>query len=429
MPEWIHERAKRLQAKNPDMPEGEAFAIATQQSHALGKSPKGYGTVSGKIEAKKKYDTPKDDQKTASSAMLGAFYSVVDTDMFRQLMQKLADIPHSDAAYARGIDMAIHNLPEHDYQLLHHVSKQVGLNPNAAYQLLNNSSNDPVAYMRSTPFAKGFQPSATPMKRTAPDLNLMIHHQEQAELEAENARRAAAQSTPTVARTSHAAPSTPLRAPRPAPRPAAQPAVAPAAGPRPLPPAPASAPGFAPPPMFGGSAPQTPAAPPSGAAPAARPPVLQAPRPRTPAPAPAAAAAGAPAAVVAPKPGGVVGAFAKTQPAMPAINAPGYRTPSMGKSFSTMAAKAPTVAAPVMKPLGNLANKATGMLSHIPKLSSDMAASMRDELEEILKEAALGLPATKIVKGPMGPSIAQIAKPNGFGKPIAGATNTALRGI
>lgn len=66
MPEWIHERAKHISAKNPSMPESEAWAIATQQAHATGKSPKGYGTLVGRREAKQKYDTPKDDKKTAN---------------------------------------------------------------------------------------------------------------------------------------------------------------------------------------------------------------------------------------------------------------------------------------------------------------------------------------------------------------------------
>lgn len=51
--------------KNPSMPESEAFAIATQQSHATGHSPKGYGTAEGRHEAKAKYTTPKDDVQTA----------------------------------------------------------------------------------------------------------------------------------------------------------------------------------------------------------------------------------------------------------------------------------------------------------------------------------------------------------------------------
>lgn len=65
MPAWLHARAEHIQAKNPSMPESEAFAIATQQSHALGKTPKGYGTAKGKRVAKAKYDTPEDDVKTA----------------------------------------------------------------------------------------------------------------------------------------------------------------------------------------------------------------------------------------------------------------------------------------------------------------------------------------------------------------------------
>lgn len=66
MPAWIHGRAEHILAKNPSMPKGEAFAIATQQAHAVGKSPKSYGTLEGRETAKAKYDTPKDDKKTAN---------------------------------------------------------------------------------------------------------------------------------------------------------------------------------------------------------------------------------------------------------------------------------------------------------------------------------------------------------------------------
>jgi hypothetical protein len=65
MPAWIHARAERLLEKNPDMPKSEAFGIATNQSHALGKSPKGYGTTEGRAHAKSIYKTPGDDVKTA----------------------------------------------------------------------------------------------------------------------------------------------------------------------------------------------------------------------------------------------------------------------------------------------------------------------------------------------------------------------------
>jgi hypothetical protein len=70
MPAFIHNRAEHILAKNPSMPKSEAFAIATQQSHALGKSPKGYGTADGKATAKAKYQTPGDDKKTANPGHL-----------------------------------------------------------------------------------------------------------------------------------------------------------------------------------------------------------------------------------------------------------------------------------------------------------------------------------------------------------------------
>lgn len=60
------------------MDESEAFAIATQQAHALGKSPEGYGTSSGRTAAKRKYRTPQDDQKTASAFMWDAFFSELE---------------------------------------------------------------------------------------------------------------------------------------------------------------------------------------------------------------------------------------------------------------------------------------------------------------------------------------------------------------
>jgi hypothetical protein len=58
VPHFIHERARHILAKNPEMPKSMAFALATQQSHALGKSPKGYGTAKGRRTAKSKYDEP-----------------------------------------------------------------------------------------------------------------------------------------------------------------------------------------------------------------------------------------------------------------------------------------------------------------------------------------------------------------------------------
>jgi len=57
MPKWIHDRAAHIRAKNPDMGESTSWAIATQQSHAMGKSPKKYGTTLGKRVAKAKHST------------------------------------------------------------------------------------------------------------------------------------------------------------------------------------------------------------------------------------------------------------------------------------------------------------------------------------------------------------------------------------
>ena len=71
MPEWIHSRAQHLMARNPNMPESMAWGLATQQAHATGKSPKGYGTSEGRAEAKSKYTTPSDDKKTADPGGIG----------------------------------------------------------------------------------------------------------------------------------------------------------------------------------------------------------------------------------------------------------------------------------------------------------------------------------------------------------------------
>jgi len=66
MPEWMHNRAEHILAKNPSMPKSEAFAIATQQMEAGGHGPKSYGTAKGRRTAKAKFNTPKDDQQKAN---------------------------------------------------------------------------------------------------------------------------------------------------------------------------------------------------------------------------------------------------------------------------------------------------------------------------------------------------------------------------
>ncbi len=81
MPKWIEDRAERIMDSTKDQ-YGEAkgkqvaYALATQQAHATGKSPKKwkgkpFGTPEGKREAKKKYDDPKDMKKSARGRGLG----------------------------------------------------------------------------------------------------------------------------------------------------------------------------------------------------------------------------------------------------------------------------------------------------------------------------------------------------------------------
>lgn len=63
---WIYQRAKHLREKNPDMEESTSFAIATQQAHKVGKSPKGFRTAEGVRTAKRKFRLPiKEYRKTA----------------------------------------------------------------------------------------------------------------------------------------------------------------------------------------------------------------------------------------------------------------------------------------------------------------------------------------------------------------------------
>lgn len=93
MPQWIHDRAKHLRAKNPDMPESQSWAIATQQAHKLGKTPKGYGTAEGKREAKKKYDEPKREYVQTADPSHKSKSSSVDMALwmgFADELQKIA---------------------------------------------------------------------------------------------------------------------------------------------------------------------------------------------------------------------------------------------------------------------------------------------------------------------------------------------------
>lgn len=67
---WIHDRAHGIM-EDGDTPKHVAYAIATQQAHKVGKSPKDFRTPHGVHEAKQKYDEPKSEyQKTAGGGEL-----------------------------------------------------------------------------------------------------------------------------------------------------------------------------------------------------------------------------------------------------------------------------------------------------------------------------------------------------------------------
>ena len=101
MPAFIHDRAEHILAKNPSMDKSQAFAIATQQSHAVGKSPKGYGTVEGKRTAKKKYPHVKEYTKGANPGKLGTpklepreKRAFIDSEERQALLEKSASYLH-----------------------------------------------------------------------------------------------------------------------------------------------------------------------------------------------------------------------------------------------------------------------------------------------------------------------------------------------
>lgn len=68
---WIHDRAHHIMSKNPSMSKSIAYAVATQQAHKVGKSPKGFRTAEGVRTAKAKHYFPKKfyKKKAASEKM------------------------------------------------------------------------------------------------------------------------------------------------------------------------------------------------------------------------------------------------------------------------------------------------------------------------------------------------------------------------
>lgn len=116
MPEWIHNRAEHLLAKNPSMPKSMAFAVATQQSHSLGKSPKGFGTAEGKRTAKAKFDTPKDDQKKANPGSLKSDKLAGVTSTHRVVVDTTRDGADALKALLENIEQL--GAPGHSFSIL-----------------------------------------------------------------------------------------------------------------------------------------------------------------------------------------------------------------------------------------------------------------------------------------------------------------------
>jgi len=102
MPAWIHDRAMKLKKQMedtypPEKAKQVAFAVATQQAHKTGKSPKTFGTSEGRAEAKAKFDKPKSEYKKTASA--------ITFDGFADEMQKIAAAKWR--AIATGADSAL----------------------------------------------------------------------------------------------------------------------------------------------------------------------------------------------------------------------------------------------------------------------------------------------------------------------------------
>lgn len=101
MPKWIHDRADHIREKNPGMKKSTSFAIATQQSYAAGKAPKGYGTPEGHQEANKKYDAPESHYTKAADPKSTSKHAGISLDMFLGFSDELCKIA-VDAAKAVG---------------------------------------------------------------------------------------------------------------------------------------------------------------------------------------------------------------------------------------------------------------------------------------------------------------------------------------
>lgn len=112
MPQWIHDRAKHIQESGDliarygkEKGERMAWAVATQQAHALKKSPKSWGTAEGRRDARAKYPTPRDDVHTArpTKDAAASLYAEGDSTMPSSLVEKLAAAHRKQAGLLGGI--------------------------------------------------------------------------------------------------------------------------------------------------------------------------------------------------------------------------------------------------------------------------------------------------------------------------------------
>lgn len=109
---WIYQRAARLRAENPDMKESTSFAVATQQAHKVGKSPKGFRTPQGVREAKSKMTGPiKEYRKTAASQEWNDIYraGLAGNEKFLKMRQGLSQ--SEKRRYGRAVLKQMKALP------------------------------------------------------------------------------------------------------------------------------------------------------------------------------------------------------------------------------------------------------------------------------------------------------------------------------
>ena len=208
---WIHDRAHRIMQDSPETPKSVAYAVATQQAHKVGKSPKGFRTPSGVATAKQKMRGPmKEYQKTATIAgffdeieKIAAWQKIASTGMSLEELVKIA---------------------EHD-QEIYELLKQAGIleRMGRGAQKLYHGAQVGAGNLMSGPFAHAGEHAAQKLMTTAsPTKALMVAatdpHAQKAVLRAgRRAGQAVSQRAKSVAQRARTAmtPAPGMAAPRP----------------------------------------------------------------------------------------------------------------------------------------------------------------------------------------------------------------------